>query len=241
MSLLKKPTDESHDSVSRPRVQQQVDPANLTPGATEPSMPPPPPPKKPAIPLVKTPRPDITAGFHHSIVVEALNAQGLDPKAADDFLVQLQWEQMLCSDPTGQGTPIRFPPLVFEGKSYATGRTVFEAQNQAAVSGSCMTNLQHTLADLTERASPGSYRAKAPLAFSICTEGPHIELWVHYTAFKNGVRTYNMNILKTCHASLREGVEEFVKVLDSVLNWACVDFVRDVAEQVALMAKAVQE
>jgi hypothetical protein len=56
--------------------------------------------------------------------------------------------------------------MVIEGKSYATGKPVFEAQNRAAVSGSCMTNLQHKLADLTERASPGSYQRKAPLAFS---------------------------------------------------------------------------
>ena len=35
---------------------------------------------------------------------------------------------------------IRFPFLVVEGKSYATGETVFEAENQAAVSGACPLN-----------------------------------------------------------------------------------------------------
>ena len=128
--------------------------------------------------------------------------------------------------------------MVVEGKAYATGKPVFEAQNQAAVSGSCMTKLQHELADLTKSASRGSYDSKAPLAFSICTEGPHIELWVHYTTLQENVRMYNMNILKTCHASLPGDVTEFLMVVDSIMSWASVDFVNNVAEQLVLVESA---
>ncbi|KAI2611857.1 hypothetical protein GGR54DRAFT_617066 [Hypoxylon sp. NC1633] len=128
--------------------------------------------------------------------------------------------------------------MVVEGKAYATGKPVFEAQNQAAVSGSCMIKLQHDLADLTKSASGGSYASKVPLAFSICTEGPYIELWVHYTTSEDNVRMYNMNILKICHASLPEGVAEFLMVVDSMMSWASVDFVNDIAEQLVLVESA---
>ena len=202
-------------------------------------MPPPPLPTtpKPAI-LVKTPRPDITAGLRQSTIFEALVARGLGKIKANEILDLLQEHQLLCSDPVQQANPIRFPHMIVEGKSYSTGKPVFEAQNQAAVSGSCMTNLQHMLTDLTERASPGSYHSKAPLAFSICTEGPHIELWVHYTTFMEGIRIYNMSILKTCHASLEEGVVEFLVMVDLVMSWASTDFLNEITEQLLLMAHA---
>jgi hypothetical protein len=182
-----------------------------------------------------SPRPDITAGLHHPTIVEALAARGLDEVDASDFLEDLQQQQILCSDPAQGAPPIRFPIMVVEGNAYATGKPVFEAQNQAAVSGSCMTKLQHELADLTKSASHGSYDSKAPLAFSVCTEEPHIELWVHYTTSQKNVRMYNMNILKTCHASLPEGVTEFLMVVDSMMSWASVDFVNDIAEQLVLV------
>jgi hypothetical protein len=128
--------------------------------------------------------------------------------------------------------------MVVEGKSYATGKPIYEAQNQASVSGSCMTNLQHKLAGLTESVSSGLYHSKAPLAFSICTEGPIVELWVHYTTSNDGVRQYNMNLLKICHAFSPEGVVEFLTLVDSVMTWASVDFVDDIAEQLVLIERA---
>ena len=190
---------------------------------------------------VKTPRPDITVGLRLSTVVDPLLARGIDQAKATCFLQDLQQMQILCSDPTQQAHSICFPPIVIEGKSYATGKPVFEAQNQASVSGSCMTNLQHKLDDLTERAAPGSYRSKAPLAFSICTEGPYFELWVHYTILLGDVRMYYMNILKTCHASLPEGVTEFLVIVDRVMSWARIDFVNDIVEQLVLVEKELDE
>jgi hypothetical protein len=244
MSFLNNSNDEADDSVTRPRKRQEADTSYLSPDTSPAAMPPPPPPAPPpALPKqdvfhVKTPRPDITAGLHHSTIVEALAARGLDEVDASDFLEDLQQQQILCSDPAQGAPPVRFPIMVVEGKAYATGKPVFEAQNQAAVSGSCMTKLQHELADLTKSASHGSYDSKAPLAFSICTEGPHIELWVHYTTSQKNVRMYNMNILKTCHASLPEGVTEFLMVVDSMMSWASVDFVNDIAEQLVLVESA---
>ena len=204
-------------------------------------MPPPPPPPKQDISVLKTPRPDITIGFHHSVLVEILKARDLSELEASDFLKILEDEQVLCSNPTQPELGIRFPSMVVEGKSYSTGRTIFEAQNQAAVSGSCMTNLQHNLAELTERASPGSYHSKEPLAFSICTEGPYMELWVHYTTSVDGARMYHMKLLKICHASLPGTVREFFMAVDGVMSWATSDLLDDIAKQLVLVWSAERQ
>ena len=189
---------------------------------------------------IKTPRPDITAGLLHSTVVNALVARGLDKVEASGILCALQEQRVLCSDTVRHALPIRFPYMVVEGKSYSTGKPVYEAQNQAATSGGCMTNLQHILTDLTERASPGSYYSKVPLAFSICTEGPYMELWVHYATSTKGVRMYNMNILRTCHASIKKGVVEFITAVDRVMSWARTEFLNEIADQLLLVARAGQ-
>jgi hypothetical protein len=238
MSFLESSHDEADDTTSRLNKRQQVDTSYISPDTSQSDMPPPPTLPKQDTSPVKTPRPDITVGLRHSTVIEALKAQGLGQNEADEFLDYLQSRQILCSNPAQQALPIRFPPIVVEGKSYATGKPVFEAQNQASVSGSCMTNLQHKLADLAASASRGSYRSRAPLAFSICTEGPHIELWMHYTVLVDGVRTYIMKIVKTCHASLQEGVVEFLTTVDNVMIWATTEYMKDIVEQLVLVEEA---
>ena len=205
-------------------------------------MPPPPrPPPKQDNSSVKTPRPDITMGFHHSVVAGKLRALGLGELDADEFLEELQYNQDLCSSPTQPALRIRFPSMVVEGKSYSTGKTIYEAQNQAAVSGSCMLNLQHQLADLTERVSPGSHQSKEPLAFSICTEGPIMELWVHYTTTVQGARIYNMNLLDICHASCPKLVRQFFMAVEGVMRWASSELLDDIAKQLDLIWRAAQQ
>lgn len=46
---------------------------------------------------------------------------------------------------------------------------------------------------------------------------------------------YNMNIVKTCHASLLEGIAKFPMAVDRVTNWASVEFVNDIVEQLVLL------
>lgn len=234
-SVLHKSNDTVGDGVNEPRKRQHLDTSYVSPEPSQPAKPPYPPKQD----IVKTPRPDITAGLRHSTIVEALIAQGLKEIDASEFLEKLQQQQILCSDPTNKGT-LRFPPMVVEGKSYSTGKNIFEAQNQAAVSGSIMTNLQLQLANLAGRASSGSYVGKLPLAFSICTEGPYMELWVHYTTLCDDVRMYNMDIIKTCHASLQEGVVEFLMELERVMDWASIEFLNEIMEQLVLVERAVR-
>lgn len=181
---------------------------------------------------VKTPRPGITVGLRHVTVVEALMSRGPSKTMVNDFLEALQREQVIYSNPTQQTLPIRFPSITVEGKSYATSKPIFEAQNQAAVSGGCMINLQLMLADLVDKVPSGSHPNNAcSLAFSICTEGPYLELWVHYTTSEDDVRLYNMSLLKTCHTFFQNEVLEFLMMVNSVMDWAIYDFLNDITEQ----------
>ena len=125
--------------------------------------------------------------------------------------------------------------MVVEAKSYNTSKPIFVSQNQASVSGSCMTNLQHKLADLTRSASPPYSGYEAPYAFSICTEGPYFELWVHYTTMCDELRNSKLNIVATCHMSLLPGVVEFLVKLDCIMSWAADTFVDKMAEQLTLL------
>lgn len=170
--------------------------------------------------MLKTRCPNITMGLRHSVLIDSLVVKGVDVMQADDFLKSLQEQQTLCSDPSQEAINIRFPVLVVEGKSYSTGKFIFEAQNQAAVSGSCMMKMQHQLADLFDLIAPGSHDKKEPLAFSICTQGHYMELWAHYITSVSGIRKYNMNLIQTCNALILAGVVEFLGIVDRVLSWA---------------------
>ncbi|MCJ1395354.1 hypothetical protein MMC18_008238 [Xylographa bjoerkii] len=242
-SFLERSNDNVDESIDSPSKRRQPDSTCDSPERPQRTMPPPSPLQQPrkGKSIVKTPRPDITIGLRHSIVVKSLKAQGLDEVDADLFLRYMQEQQTLCSDPSQQATLMRFPLLVVEGKSYSTGKFVFEAQNQAAVSGSCMMKMQHQLDKLTELSAPESYENKEPLAFSICTEGPHMELWAHYTTSQDGLRNYNMRILQTCHASLLNGVVDFLLVVDRVLSWGCSDFLDNVTKQLAIVEGAARQ
>ena len=184
---------------------------------------------------VKTPWPAITVGLDHDVVVAAMMTHGATKGVLSTFLKDLQVQKLLCSSPAVDYPPVRFPFMVVEAKSYTTSKPIFVAQNQASVSGSCMTNLQHKLVNLTRRPSPTYFGYEAPVAFSIGNEGPYFELWVHYTTMCADVRDFNMNIVATCHASLLPGVVEFLIKVDSIVSWAADTFVDKMADQLALL------
>ena len=141
---------------------------------------------------VKTPRPDFTWGFRQSTMTDALIQRRLPEPRASRLLPALQREQKLCSDPTQHFLDVRFPVLVIEGKAYTTGKTLFEAENQAAVSGSSMLILQRQLEALYEDVVLDSNVEceKSPLAFSLCTQGPIMELWVHHIVSEDDITEY---------------------------------------------------
>jgi len=228
--------NEADDVVDRPNKRQHGGRSFPSPDTSQSTMPPPvalPQSKQDAI---KTPRPEFTVGLRHSTISNALMKRGLSKLKAEDFLKSLQRERKLCSDPTQNFLNVRFPILAIEGKAYATGKTVFEAQNQAAVSGGCMVNLQQQLTNLFEGVFSNLRGRKTHLAFSICTEGPQIEFWVHYALSEDNVRSHYMNIFRTCYGSLQGGLEDFLIDVERLMRWTKDEFLKEVADQLYKLA-----
>lgn len=146
--------NDADDVVERPNKRQQGKRIFPSPDTSHSIMPPPAALSQFQMDRVRTPRPNFTIGFRHSTVSNVLIMRGLSEFKADDFLQGLQHQRKLCSDPMLNFSGIRFPILVIEGKAYATGKTAFEAQNQAVVSGACMVNLRQQLTDLFESVFP---------------------------------------------------------------------------------------
>ncbi|KAL8727622.1 MAG: hypothetical protein Q9166_005930 [cf. Caloplaca sp. 2 TL-2023] len=236
LDALLQSNNKADDVVDRPNKRQQGDRSFPSPNTSQSTMPPPAASSQTKQDAVKTPRPDFTIGLRHSTISNALMKRGLSKFKADDFLKVLQRERKLCSDPTQNFLNVRFPILVIEGKAYATGKTVFEAQNQAAVSGGCMVNLRQQLTDLFEGVLSNLGPRKTHLAFSICTEGPQIEFWVHYASSEDNVRSHYMNIFRTCYGSLQGRLEDFLMDVERLMRWTKDELMKEVADQLCKLA-----
>ncbi|KAL8825346.1 MAG: hypothetical protein Q9191_004469 [Dirinaria sp. TL-2023a] len=164
---------------------------------------------------VKTPRPDISIGLSNDAVVDALRSRDLTRTGAKRFLKAA----LLRLGSTKQEVQMRFPFMPVEGKSYATGKTIYEAQNQAAVSGACALEILHRLDDLAQRAQPSSNSKGQHIVFSVCTQGPIHELWAHYTTEEDGHRIYNNQIWKSCNMAVGCEVLGFLEAIDNVMRW----------------------
>ena len=209
---------------------------------------------------IKTPRPDITTGIKESAVISALASSLSSPSfnytktKAKQFLEILQGatvrsgrngppEPVLIIMPTQRKSNLTFPTLVFEGKGYSTGKQVFEAQNQAAVSGASGVKIQIMLDELVKRATRSSdiplipSRTHPPLVFAICSEGPQHELWAHYTIIEDGEHHFNMALLNTCHGVMPKQVETFFVQVDNVLNWTVGPFLTSVVDGLGKVAR----
>lgn len=90
LDIPARPDDAADDSLNRPNKRQKAGTSYASPDNSEPTVPPPQPPSKPDNSVVKTPRPDITAGLRHKNVIGKMKAQGLRELEVKDFLNDLQ-------------------------------------------------------------------------------------------------------------------------------------------------------
>lgn len=159
---------------------------------------------------------------------------------AYDFPRVLQSQRELLSDPTVDFLDVRFPIQTFEGKAYATGKTAFEAENQAAVSGACMVNIQQQLFNLHKNVYPNSSKeSRTAFAFSACMEGPVIQFWVHYSLLKEGTRLHYMNLLHVCNGALHDTLEALLVKWEQLMTWYEDEFLKEVADRLYDLAKLV--
>ncbi|PYI02925.1 hypothetical protein BO78DRAFT_210713 [Aspergillus sclerotiicarbonarius CBS 121057] len=168
----------------------------------------------PPIFKLKDPRPDICVGLSSESISDALEPTR-GRSAAQNLLVDLQETSTLTSDPHVAPMRLRFPFLVVETKSGATGGNLYQAQNQAAVSGSIALRIFQSLADLHN--GQGSSDRVLNLAFSITTEGPIHELWLHCQ--RRGEERFYMVCVGSWRTTLKHSTLEFVRCLSAVLTW----------------------
>ena len=178
----------------------------------------------------------------------ALQFRGLpltQPEDLLDFLatpnVHNNGRPLLLSEPTSAVHEMRFPFLIIEGKSYATCRTIYEAQNQAAVSGACAVNILHDLSNFVNNVDPESLSKTTPIVFSITAEGPIHELWAHYMTMQGGGRRlYQMSIIQSCHMAIRREVFGFMETVENIVKWGCGEYLNNVADQLVTLWTAMQ-
>lgn len=144
------------------------------------------------------------------------------------------------SQPTSAALQIRFPFLIIEGKAYATHQTLYQAQNQTAVSGACALNIVHDLLNLARKANPEKSQKTEPIIFSISTEGPVHEIWVHYMKIEEGHRSYQMKILKCSHMAVFNEVSAFMDMVENIVKWGCEAYLQTVIDDLKILWDAVQ-
>ena len=196
---------------------------------------------------VKTPHPDLSMGIDLDALISDLS-QDLDEDKATELIDWLQTEMvqhesggplepMLISVPAPRALDLAFPFAVVEGKAYSTGKQIFEAENQAAVSVACAQNILHRLDRMANRGATAN--AQPRVLFSITTQGPIHELWAHWTVVKAGVRIFESKLWDSWNGLVQERAVEFIVKLNSVCVWGTGPFMKSVVEglgKVALQA-----
>ncbi|KAL9622615.1 MAG: hypothetical protein Q9160_003112 [Pyrenula sp. 1 TL-2023] len=202
--------------------------------------------KPPAVPApekdhrspVKTPRPDLSIGIELDTLISALYPT-LDSNDARSFIDWLQEEMvqhesggpsepMLIPIPALRAGDLAFPFAVIEGKAYSTGKQIFEAENQAAVSMACAHNILHRLDRMANDGTTASTQTR--VLFSITTEGPIHELWAHWTVVKSGVRMFESVLWDSWNGLVQSRALDFIVKLHNVCVWGTGPFMESAVE-----------
>lgn len=196
---------------------------------------------------VKTPLPDLSIGIDLDALISALS-QDLDKDKATEFIDWLQKEMVqhepgaplepvLILVPAPRALDLAFPFAVVEGKAYSTGKQIFEAENQAAVSMACAHNILHRLDHMANRGETAN--AQPRVLFSFTTQGPIHELWAHWTVVRGGVRTFESKLWDSWNGLVQERAAEFIVKLNNVCIWGIGSFLKSMVDglrKVALQA-----
>lgn len=149
---------------------------------------------------ISTPKPDIAVGLAH----------GAFTPLHRRHLYQHQANGTILSDPHAAYIGMRFPFLIIETKGLSLNGSLVSAQNQAAISGACMLRI---LKDLDE--TTNMHSTDPPLCFSIVTEGPTHELWVHF----EHEEAFHMEVLRSWRTTFLRDAWEFVQFLAKIIEW----------------------
>ncbi|KAL8724374.1 MAG: hypothetical protein Q9166_007985 [cf. Caloplaca sp. 2 TL-2023] len=249
-STKQKPANENYISPESSMVNASAPPAN---DPQRPSTMPPPAPvptKEEDRSPIKTPIPDLTMGIDLGALTSALSSQDLDADKATEFIEWVQnemvkhesdgpLEPMLLLVPAPRALDLTFPFAVVEGKAYSTGKQIFEAENQAAVSMACAHKLLYCL----DRMANGEITTNTQprVLFSITTQGPIHEIWAHWIVVKDGMLMFESMLWNSWNGLVLERAEDFIVALNSLCVWGTGRFLDSVVmplRKVVVKAKA---
>jgi hypothetical protein len=183
---------------------------------------------------LSTPKPDITVGLASDCIQKAL-------ELPQDLLLHLQTNpsnpQPFVSDPHQVPLGLRFPFLIVEAKGLNTGGNLIHAQNQAAVAAASALNILRDLDALTSNPNHVAQLSIPSIVFSLATEGPTHELWVHYRTGNE----YDMSCLESWRTTLPGHSEKLVECLRRVMEWGASDFKESIVERVGALWKIICE
>ncbi|KAE8153155.1 hypothetical protein BDV25DRAFT_169490 [Aspergillus avenaceus] len=183
---------------------------------------------EPTIPVfrLKDPRPDICVGLSDNSLADSLeHTKGRD--IAQSLLLNMQDTSTLISNPHVTPLGLRFPFLIVEAKAGATGGNLYQAQNQAAVGGSTALLILKSLSDLrdsqdsVEASNKSDPAIKLNLAFSVTTEGPVHELWLHFRKPNEDLQMVCIGLWRT---TSKDGSLDLLRHLSAVLRWGNGEF-----------------
>jgi hypothetical protein len=166
---------------------------------------------------ISTPKPDVVVGLE-------------DRAFAPTHRVRLAKHQSfgsILSDPHAAAMGLRFPFLLAETKGLSLNGGLVAAQNQAAVGAVCMLKIMDDLENQATLPTAPTPLADPQLCFSVTTEGPVHELWVH---FKLGEATHMQNI-RAWRTTHQRDVQELVYCLARILKWANDEFMKMIQEK----------
>ncbi|KAF2447372.1 hypothetical protein P171DRAFT_355325 [Karstenula rhodostoma CBS 690.94] len=166
---------------------------------------------------ISTPKPDIVVGLEDRAFAPTHRVR----------LAKHQSFRSILSDPHTAAMGLRFPFLIAETKGLSLNGGLVAAQNQAAIGAACMLKILDDLENQAVLPTAPTSPAAPQLCFSITTEGPVLELWVH---FKLGEATHmqNIRVWRTTH---QRDVRELVYCLARILKWANDDFIKTIQEK----------
>ncbi|KAH8707561.1 hypothetical protein GQ44DRAFT_628523 [Phaeosphaeriaceae sp. PMI808] len=177
---------------------------------------------------VSTPKPDIVVGLDH---VSFSQLQGR-------ILWDLQDSLQVLSEPHQSTINLHFPFLIVEAKGLVIGSNMVGAQNQVAVDGACALNILHDFQAAGTANMPSLEQpAQRQIIFSIATEGPIHELWVHYKVGE----AYHMTLLRIWRTTVERDAKEFVQALCKVLGWGANGFRTAILEKLTAIETKLRE
>ncbi|TKA61203.1 hypothetical protein B0A49_13293 [Cryomyces minteri] len=209
-----------------------------------PSLPQPtePTPASPPMFSLKDPRPDIFVGLDHESMNHVI--QSAKKVLGSQYLLS-DWQDngTLISDPGVTPLSLRFPFLIVEAKSGATGGNLYQAQNQAAVSGACALKILRDLAHLhdpepdsgpesTEKQQQHQHQLPQ-IVFSVTNEGSIHELWAHFWNADNS--TFNMTCLGVWRTTSAVNALKLTGHIAAILRWGAGDLRRDIVESIVAL------